>query len=111
MRTKLWIFRRGIEVEEKEVFFRSDAPTYDDIRAVVEPLIDNALLEHVSVLFRDQRADMFVDDMGKTKNLAENPAATAIYRAAALKANPRLRAEEMPRIYGPAVVFERIVWR
>jgi hypothetical protein len=84
-------------------------PGYICIRDLVEPIL-KADLEHVTVLYKDKRADMFVDDTGSLKRLPVNKAATAIYRAAYLRRHPKTDPETMPAIHGAAILFDRIVW-
>jgi hypothetical protein len=84
-------------------------PGYEAIRDVVEPIL-KADLEHVTVLYKDKRTDMFVDDCGALKHLPRNDAATEIYRAAYLKRHPDTDKEKMPAIYGTAIIFDRQVW-
>jgi len=90
-------------------------PGYDRIKSLVEPLINDEPLEHVSVLYNDRRADMFVSGVGamaygKRGPLPRNDEATHIYRAASMRRDPTQDPEDMPAIYGPAVIFDRIVW-
>jgi hypothetical protein len=87
-----------------------DEPGYDRIRMLIEPLLEGAHLEHVSVLHEGRRADMFVDDEGRLKHLPRNEEATAIYRAAALSREPDRDPETIPFIAGTAILFDRRVW-
>lgn len=92
-------------------------PGYFEIKDLVVPLLDGALLEHVSVFHNGRRADMFVDELGALSvdkptprgPLPRNEVATTIYRAASLMrygGDP----EDLPYIHGTAILFERIVW-
>lgn len=85
-------------------------PSYQDIKALVEPYLDGGRMEHVAVLHNGRRSDMFVDEIGIQKGLPRNERATAIYRAATLAREPQLDPEHLSCIYGPAVVFDRLVW-
>lgn len=67
-------------------------------------------VEHVTVLFRGERSDMFVDEQGIERGLPVNEKATAIYRAAWLSHSPDTPPETLPSIYGLAIVFHRRVW-
>jgi hypothetical protein len=78
--------------------------------ALLRPLLDGDDYEHVTVLWRGRRADMFVGE-NSTDNLPVNKAATSIYRAATLARSPGINAECLPRIHGTAVLFEEIIWR
>lgn len=85
-------------------------PDFEIIRSLVEPLLDGADLEQVSVLHEGKRRDMFVDDSGHLKGLPRNEQATRIYRAATLSRQPHVNPETLPCIVGPAVLFYRRVW-
>jgi hypothetical protein len=91
-------------------------PTYDQLAAIVRPLLGCEWFEHVAVLadfaggLAFHRADMFVDEMGHPKNLPRNGNATAIYRRNALLHQDAKDPETLDWIAGPAVLFERIVW-
>lgn len=86
-------------------------PGYAALKAAVEPMLEGGRMEHVTVLYEGRRADMFVDEIGIQKGLRRNEHATSIYRAASLRADPRLMPEQLACIYGPAVLFTgRQVW-
>lgn len=87
---------------------------------VVVPALGTRNYERVAVLHPDkdldlargvppQGADMFVDEDGHARGLPFNPTASAIYRAFAIRAG-RARAEDLPPIVGPAVLFDCRVW-
>lgn len=86
------------------------APGLAMLRELVEPKLDGARLEHVTVLYQDRRGDMFVDERSALRDLPRNEHATSIYRAATLRDRPETDPESLPAIYGPAVVFDRQVW-
>lgn len=109
MLTKMHIFRPGQDVEISHVEMATD-PGYYALKAIIEPLLDGAHMEHVTVLFEGRRGDMFVDEEGQLKGLPRNDAATAIYRAAYLSRQPKADPESMPDIVGTAIVFDRQVW-
>jgi hypothetical protein len=67
-------------------------------------------LERVRVFHDGAYTDMFVDDESIGKGLPVNEAATAIYRCNVLTHDKRAKAEDLPKIYGPAVLFSREVW-
>jgi hypothetical protein len=117
------ILRVGQPVEVREVEFKDrknlepgdDGPGYDQLKAFIEPLLDGAPLEHVSVLWNGKPADMFVDELGRLElttrpPLPRNEEATTIYRAAALRREPERDPESMPFIAGTAILFEQRVW-
>jgi hypothetical protein len=112
MKTNYAIFRPGhASAEWHEIDWPED-PGYDRIKALISPLLDGAPLEHVTVLYEDRRADMFVDEKGhvKAEPLQRNDRATEIYRANWLKHHPKDDPETLPWIAGVAVLFDRIVW-
>jgi hypothetical protein len=84
-------------------------PGYAAISKLVNPLL-GAELEHVSVLHDGKPSDMFVDGDGQIKGLPRNEAATAIYRAYAMKRDPDRDPEDIPWIAGTAVIFDRRIW-
>lgn len=92
-------------------------PGYSRLKKLLMPLLDGNHLEHVSVLADFdggtdfKRADMFVDECGALNGLPRNEAATAIYRRNALTRAPAdYDTEQLPAIYGPAILFARLVW-
>ncbi|NTD85471.1 hypothetical protein [Agrobacterium tumefaciens] len=78
----------------------------------VRPLFDEDV-EHVAVLYKGQRRDMFV---GETSSIngrhIRNIRATEIYRANTVsRMPPSFNPEELPAISGPAIIFpDTIVW-
>lgn len=95
------------------VEFKTDEPTYAELRALIVPEIpslDDGNFEHVTVLYGDRRCDMFVDETGVNRNLGRNKAATDIYRASWMKRHPGEDPETLPAIEGVAVVFDVQVW-
>lgn len=85
-----------------------EAPDYALMHPVIERIVGKPM-EHVTVLYKDARADMFVNENGHAKGLERNERATAIYRAASVRRG--MKSEELPFIVGVAVVFDRVVWR
>lgn len=110
MDTTFLIMRPGRETETQTADLPLE-PGYDRLKQLIRPLLDGHDLEHVTVLYGDRRADMFVDEMGGCKGLPVNDAATAIYRAAAMRREPDTDPDSLPAIFGTAILFERIVWR
>lgn len=107
IKTRVRIFRVGTPPEDLAVEFPD---SYAGLRGVIEPLLDGQEMEHVTVLYEDQRRDMFVDGRGMLKGLARNETATAIYRANWLKHHPG-NPEALEWIAGTAVLFpDLIVW-
>jgi hypothetical protein len=90
-----------------------EAPTFAQIKAVVEPIVGSPL-EHVRVLDPEagEYRDMFVDELGHIRAGGPKPrneVATAIYRHNWLK-HEGGEPEDLPWIAGTAIVFDRIVW-
>lgn len=82
-------------------------PGYDRIKEYlhqIEPSFRKRGFEHVSVWFNNQRADMFVDEIGALIGLPLNTAATTIYQAG--PGGPR----HSGLIFGPAVIFNGRIW-
>lgn len=96
--------------EETRTVSLADKPSYAVLKPLVEPALDGAWMEHVSVLHDGARTDMFVDEEGLNKGLPFNAKATAIYRASWLKARPNTNPDTLPPIVGTAVLFSRRVW-
>lgn len=92
-------------------------PSVNDLHRALDPILGTSNFEHVSVLAdfsggaKFKRADMFVDENGHAKDMWRNKNATAIYRRYAMKREMIKDPEQLPWIAGPAVLFERIVWR
>ena len=85
-------------------------PMYDAIKRSIRLHFDEPF-EHVTVLYENRRADMFVDETSAINGRhIRNIRATEIYRNNALTRDPNLDPEEIPAISGPAVLFEKIVW-
>ena len=104
---KLYVYQPG--AHEPEIRDLEKLPQgYDQIKAIVEPILKQRL-EHVSVLWQGKRADMFVGDESALDDLPVNRLATEIYHAAGKQRGANMAGA--PVIYGPAVVFDQIVWR
>lgn len=95
--------------------WRSDR-TYGWLKENISPHFDEGF-EHVAVLYRGERRDMFV---GETSSIngrhIRNVRATEIYRAATLSRDAALTSrrdpESLDAISGPAVLFpDEIVWK
>lgn len=130
MKNKMHILRVGQPASIREVEFKIKAvsrskvlqiyreedleegapgPGYEQLAALINPIVGGEL-EHVSVLWNDRPADMFVHETGVLEGLPRNVEATAIYRANWLKLHPRWNPEALNWIAGTAVVFEQRVW-
>ena len=113
------ILRVGQPAEVREVEFKAnredyDGPGYEQLRELIEPVLGGPL-EHVSVLWNGERADMFVDELGHVElttrdPLPRNDEATAIYRANWLKQHPGTDPETLAWIAGTAILFRVRVW-
>ena len=116
MQTTYTVFRVDGTSTDYTVDLPED-PGYDRIKGLVQPLISSLTLsgpyswfEHVTVLFRDERCDMFVDEHGLSKQLPRNDAATVVYRNNWLTRYPEKDPELLPSIRGDAVLFHRRIW-
>ena len=97
-----------------------EAPGLKALQAIIDPLLDGADLEHVTVLAAFEAGgvlealDMFVSERGHLDGLPRNNRATAIYRQATMLGESAAPTphdpEELPFIAGPAVLFNRRVW-
>ena len=87
-----------------------EQPGYELLRKLVEPALEDAHMERVNVFHNGKYTDMFVDDSGALNGLPPNPAATAVYRNNVLTHQPESNADDLPEIYGTAVLFDRKVW-
>ena len=88
-----------------------EEPSYEQIRDLVEPILGDCDMEHVSILGDNgKRQDMFVDEIGLWKHLTQNKEATRLYRQNILSRYPHLDPERLNFIVGAAVVFDRIIW-
>ncbi len=110
MKTEYTIFRPGSENGESGEVDWPAEPGYDLMKALIEPLLDGAHLEHVTVLHEGERRDMFVDEMGSVNGLPVNALATPIYRNNWLTRHPNVQPDSMPAIHGTAILFARRVW-
>lgn len=115
MMTSYTIFRVGQEPERASIDWPEE-PGYDRLKRMICPLLgDDEPLEHVAVLHDGERRDMFVSELGAVAlttrgPLPRNEAATAIYRNNTLTRYPETDPEDIPAIYGTAILFDRIVW-
>lgn len=86
-----------------------DEPGYKAIAAFVDPIIGGHL-EHVTVLHKGARADMFVEEFGAVNGMPVNVAATEIYWAASKARGEHPERDGAPKIHGIAVLFDERVW-
>ncbi len=93
---------------------------WKNLRMVISPMIDGQFPEHVTVWSSldnnepFERLDMFVGETSAIDGVPRNEAATTHYRRATMTnrsgaARPA-NADELPAIYGPAVLFGQRVW-
>jgi hypothetical protein len=111
MLTKFTIFYPHAEPAQREVELPAE-PTYQQLRALLVPLLGGALPERVNVWLRDERrdSDMFVDEIGAKKKLPVNEAATMIYWANTMEHQAKQPDASWPKVHGNAVLFLRRVW-
>lgn len=93
------------------------APIYAQLHDLLLPLLgEGEPLEHVAVLHEGHRADMFVSELGHLPMkwrgpMPRNEQATTIYRNNTMVRSPNTDPETLSWIAGPAILFDRIVWR
>jgi hypothetical protein len=92
-------------VEDKEMIWDEN---FRSIRGMINELVGGTL-EHVAVLHDGRRADMFVEQ-GSAGKFPFNPSATEIYRNYTMTRSPGTNPNSLPKIYGVAVLFDKIVW-
>lgn len=107
--TKYTVYHVDGTETEYEIDFPRE-PGYNRLAPIIQPHLDGADLERVYVLWNDEPLDMFVDEFGAGKPLPRNEKATEIYRNNVLTRRKDKNPEELPAIYGPAVLFHRRVW-
>lgn len=88
-----------------------EEPPLKVIQAYVMPHIDgDDDMERVNVFWNGMYTDMFVGEFSAKRGLPVNIKATEIYRNNMLTHVEGTIADEMPMIYGTAVLFSRRVW-
>lgn len=113
--TKVTVYRVDQEPEEME-FNLAPEPHYHHLKSVIEPALGGGgnpgvlFFERVRVFIDGKYTDMFVIENSAQGEYPLNQAATDIYRNNALTHDPSVKAEDMPAVYGPAVLFDRPVW-
>jgi len=85
-------------------------PGYDQLKKLLYPVFQPDNFEHVTVLYEDERRDMFVGETSALGSQPRNITATAVYRNAWLTRNPLDDPESLPPVCGTAVLFSRRVW-
>lgn len=108
--TTFHVYRPAAEKRETHTVMLVSEPSYDEIKAVVGPYLEDGRMEHVSILFNGVRSDMFVDEDFNEKGLELNEEATKIYHASSLQREPEADTSDWPKIRGVAVVFDRRIW-
>ncbi len=101
------VYRPGIIMPELRRIELPEKHAYSDLNKTIGELIGSRYIEHVSVLFRNERHDMFVDETSASDDLPVNEAATAIYHAARQRGE---LGENPPKIHGVAVITTTRVW-
>jgi hypothetical protein len=109
VRTVFDVIRVSGPIETHDVYWPRN-PGYSKLAATIRPILNGSHLEHVSVIYKKRRADMFVDDEGRTAGLPRNDRATAIYREWSMSQRRYDDPEDIPWIAGTAIIFHRLVW-
>ena len=110
MKTTFEIIRVNGTVEKVEAEFSDD----EDKRAretleVLHKVIRPGYIEHVTVFWPDEYADMFVDESGKIIDppLPPNPVATRVYWNNTIVHRPEMAGQLDDYIAGDAVLFRK----
>lgn len=93
--------------------------THENVEALLAEVakVTGEPVEHVNVFvdfyggYRHRYLDMFVNEEGAIVHMPVNVMASAMYANNWMTHEPNARREEIPMIYGPAVLFEEKVWR
>lgn len=67
-------------------------------------------MQYVSVLYGGKPCSMFVDDEGMVRGRPINARASAVYWTHVLQNSPTADPVTMNAIYGPALLFDRVIW-
>jgi len=119
IQTKIIVFLPDGKIYEREEVLddpESNGPgTWLQLHKIIDPILQalrpQARFEHVNVLYKGERRDMFVDEAGVQYGLPVNAEATDIYWAARLRREPKASTRGWPRIHGAAVLFpDRRIW-
>jgi hypothetical protein len=91
-------------------------PEDREVETMVRPYLGGHPSDRVQVVYDGTERDLFVvvalnSRIGQPSALAFNSGATSIYRNSWLRQHPGTDPETLPAILGPAVLFERPVWR
>lgn len=107
--TVLHIIHPGAAMFEDMTVMLPERPDLEVLRAILMPILGGPF-EHVTIYDAGEARDMFVHETGAVDGLPANATASRLYRAGFLAMNPGTRPEDLPAIYGPAVLFSRRVW-
>lgn len=86
-----------------------EIPNPAEVRKVVSEFIAHGI-QRVSVVLDGRTADMFVEDANQPGEHPLNERATLIYNRQYLLDHADVDIDRLPRIYGPALVFDDPVW-
>ena len=113
--TRYLIFRPHTRAPEECSVKWLRKPALSRMRSLIEPLLGNNYMEHISVLYLGHMRDMFVAEEGKLHGMRYNERATEIYHNLLLKHHegpyPTDPKATLGIIVGVAVLFpDRRVW-
>jgi len=115
MKCNLIVLRPNSKVQEtREVEFKHGIPVYPELSDLLDTEFARLGIgddwEHVTVLYKGRRCDMFVAEGSAHDGSPRNEAATEIYRTAWMDRHPDADPEDLPAAYGVAVLFDKQVW-
>jgi len=90
-----------------------DGKDFDRLQFALRAFFEPRHYEHVNILHPDSETeyvDMFVDEVGALTGLPINEEATRLYQRNAI-IHQGAKAEELNKIYGPAIVILEKVWQ
>lgn len=113
--TEFLIYKPGYTEALRKKVFLPRRPKYTLLNDIICEWIGDGcgFIEHVSVLFKNEQADMFVHEtgairVGERSPLQVNPMATKIYHAYSVSRGMDMKGA--PWIYGVAVISKRRIW-
>lgn len=116
MKVKYTIYQTdGTETILEVDWHEMEGNTLSKIRKICGLYFNDEPPEHASVLHNGRPHDMFVSeysamDYKDRGPLPRNEAATTIYRCYSMEHNPKQDPEDLPAIYGTAILFHKKVW-
>lgn len=91
--------------EQRGAAEMSEPPTMGELHALVESHLNAPMFRITVKRVGDGTQAMFIEELAEIKELPRNEKATAIYREQWMADHPKADAEQMPAIYGTAILF------